>query len=90
MTHNAAAMVSVGVKSNEFPTKHLAKTFNFVLSFSSKAKSKDLAVLAYMRVLYHRSAFYVKNQVKYKAILGSKLIDIYIRLLSFYYCKDSS
>ena len=33
MFANATAMVSAGVKSNEFPTKHLAKTFYFVLSF---------------------------------------------------------
>jgi len=38
-------MVSTGIKSNEFPIKHLAKTFYFVLFFCSKAKSKDLADL---------------------------------------------
>jgi hypothetical protein len=33
-------MVSTGIKSSEFPFKHLAKTFYFVLSFHFKAKSK--------------------------------------------------
>jgi hypothetical protein len=31
--HNGSAMVSTGIKSSEFPIKHLAKTFYFVLSF---------------------------------------------------------
>jgi hypothetical protein len=31
--HNVQAMVSTGIKSSEFPIKHLAKTFYFVLSF---------------------------------------------------------
>ena len=35
-------MVSTGVKSNELPIRHLAKTFYFVLSFHFKAKLKDL------------------------------------------------
>ncbi|MDP5082251.1 MAG: hypothetical protein NWP87_06295, partial [Winogradskyella sp.] len=39
-------MVSTGIKITEFPIKHLAKTFYFVLSFFIKAKSKDLADLA--------------------------------------------
>jgi hypothetical protein len=30
---NGSAMVSTGIKSSEFPIKHLAKTFYFVLSF---------------------------------------------------------
>jgi hypothetical protein len=34
MKSNGSAMVSTGIKSNEFPIKHLAKTFYFVLSFS--------------------------------------------------------
>jgi hypothetical protein len=38
-------MVSTGIKITEFPIKHLAKTFYFVLYFSFKAKSKDLADL---------------------------------------------
>ncbi|MFT7073274.1 MAG: hypothetical protein ACJA1Z_002947 [Patiriisocius sp.] len=38
-------MFSKGIKSNELSIKHLAKTFYFVLSFSCKAKSKDLADL---------------------------------------------
>ena len=33
-------MVSTGIKITEFPIKHLAKTFYFVLSFLYKAKSK--------------------------------------------------
>jgi hypothetical protein len=33
MAYNVSAMVSTGIKSNEFPIKHLAKTFYFVLSF---------------------------------------------------------
>jgi len=33
ITYNVSAMVSTGIKSNEFPIKHLAKTFYFVLSF---------------------------------------------------------
>jgi hypothetical protein len=38
-------MVSKGIQqSNEFPIKHLAKTFYFVLSFYFKVKSNDLAV----------------------------------------------
>lgn len=36
-------MSSTVFKNNEFSIKHLAKTFNFVLSFHFKAKSKDLA-----------------------------------------------
>ena len=36
-------MVITGIKSSEFPIKHLAKTFLFnIIHF--KAKSKDLAV----------------------------------------------
>ena len=31
---NVSAMVSTGIKITEFPIKHLAKTFYFVLSFS--------------------------------------------------------
>jgi hypothetical protein len=31
--HNGSAMVSTGIKSSEFPIKHLAKTFYLVLSF---------------------------------------------------------
>jgi hypothetical protein len=34
MFANGSAMVSTGIKSSEFPIKHLAKTFYFVLSFS--------------------------------------------------------
>jgi len=37
-------MISSGIKSSELSVIHLAKTFYFVLSFYSKAKSKDLAV----------------------------------------------
>jgi hypothetical protein len=33
-------MVSTEIKFTEFPIKNLAKTFYFVLSFYSKAKSK--------------------------------------------------
>ncbi|PKV51557.1 hypothetical protein ATE84_3645 [Aquimarina sp. MAR_2010_214] len=43
ITPNVSAMVSTGKNTTEFPIKHLAKTFYFVLSFSFKAKSKDLA-----------------------------------------------
>jgi hypothetical protein len=32
MQYNGSAMVSTGIKSTEFPIKHLAKTFYFVLS----------------------------------------------------------
>jgi hypothetical protein len=39
---NVSAMVSTGLKVYKFSSKHLAKTFYFVLSFF-KAKSKDLA-----------------------------------------------
>jgi hypothetical protein len=42
---NGSAMVSTGFKSSELLIKHLAKTFYFVLSFCSKAKSKDLVDL---------------------------------------------
>ncbi|RBW57129.1 hypothetical protein DS884_11120 [Tenacibaculum sp. E3R01] len=43
---NVKAMVSTGIKSNEFPIKHLAKTFYFVLSFFViKPNQKDLADL---------------------------------------------
>ena len=35
-------MVSTEIKTTEFPSKHLAKTFYFVLFFYCKAKSKDL------------------------------------------------
>jgi hypothetical protein len=45
MLGNTVPIVSTGIKSNEFPIKHLAKTFYFVLSFNFKAKSKDLADL---------------------------------------------
>jgi hypothetical protein len=46
MTHNGSAMVSTGIKSSEFPIKHLAKTFYFVLSFFFiKPNQKDLADL---------------------------------------------
>jgi hypothetical protein len=38
-------MVSTGIKSSEFPIKHLAKTFYFFYFFIFKAKSKDLADL---------------------------------------------
>jgi hypothetical protein len=38
-------MVSTGIKSNEFPINHLAKTFYFALFFYFKAISKDLADL---------------------------------------------
>jgi hypothetical protein len=38
-------MVSTEIKSSELLIKHLAKSFYFVLSFCSKAKSKDLANL---------------------------------------------
>jgi hypothetical protein len=31
--HNVQAMISTGIKITEFPIKHLAKTFYFVLSF---------------------------------------------------------
>ena len=43
MHYNVSAMVSTGIKITEFPIKHLAKSFYFVLFFCSKAKSKDLA-----------------------------------------------
>jgi hypothetical protein len=33
MFGNVSAMVSTGIKITEFPIKHLAKTFYFVLSF---------------------------------------------------------
>jgi len=33
MFANVSAMVSTGIKITEFPIKHLAKTFYFVLSF---------------------------------------------------------
>jgi hypothetical protein len=33
MHHSGSAMVSKGFKITEFPIKHLAKTFYFVLSF---------------------------------------------------------
>ncbi|SNQ42965.1 conserved hypothetical protein [Cellulophaga lytica] len=40
-------MVSTGIKITEFPIKHLAKTFYFVLSFFIiKPNPKDLADLA--------------------------------------------
>jgi hypothetical protein len=45
ITYNGSAMVSTGFKSSELLIKHLAKTFYFVLSFCSKAKSKDLVDL---------------------------------------------
>ena len=38
-------MVSAGVKSNEFPIKHLAQTFCFVFSIQFKSQIKDLADL---------------------------------------------
>ena len=37
---NVSAMVSTGLKGTDLSIKHLAKTFYFVLSFYSKAKSK--------------------------------------------------
>ncbi len=40
MNANVQAMVSTGIKNTEFPIKHLAKTFYFVLSFFYKVKSK--------------------------------------------------
>ena len=43
IVYNVSAMVSTGIKITEFPIKHLAKTFYFVLFFHFKAKSKDLA-----------------------------------------------
>jgi hypothetical protein len=42
---NVSAMVSAESKGTVLSIKHLAKTFYFVLSFSCKAKSKDLADL---------------------------------------------
>jgi len=46
MKHNVSAMVSTGIKITEFPIKHLAKTFYFVLSFSVlKPNQKDLVHL---------------------------------------------
>ena len=39
MFGNVSAMVSKGIKSTEFPIKHLAKTFYFVF-FHFKTKSK--------------------------------------------------
>jgi hypothetical protein len=33
-------MVSTGIKSSEFPIKHLAKTFYFVLSFHYQSQIK--------------------------------------------------
>jgi hypothetical protein len=59
MHHNGSAMVSTGIRSNEFPIKHLAKTFYFVLSFLFKAKSKDLADLV------ENSKLWVKHQNPY-------------------------
>jgi hypothetical protein len=40
ITHNGSAMVSTGIKSSEFPIKHLAKTFYFVLSFLYSSQIK--------------------------------------------------
>ncbi|PKG42855.1 hypothetical protein CXF67_08045, partial [Psychroflexus sp. MES1-P1E] len=46
IVYNGSAMVSTGIKSSEFPIKHLAKTFYFVLSFFFiKPNQKDLADL---------------------------------------------
>ena len=42
MCGNVLAMISTEIKITEFPIKHLAKTFYFVLIFYFKAKSKDL------------------------------------------------
>jgi hypothetical protein len=42
-------MVSTGIKSSEFPIKHLAKTFYLVLSFFIKPNQKDLADLVKKR-----------------------------------------
>jgi len=39
---NVSAMVSTGIQRTELSNLPLAKTFNFVLSFHFKAKSKDL------------------------------------------------
>ena len=52
-------MVSTGIKITEFPIKHLAKTFYFVLSFHFKAKSKDLVDLV------KSSKLWVKHQNPY-------------------------
>jgi hypothetical protein len=52
-------MVSTGIKNNQFPIKHLAKTFYFVLSFHFKAKSKDLADLI------QGTSLWVKHQNPY-------------------------
>jgi hypothetical protein len=51
-------MVSTGIKNSEFPIKHLAKTFYFVLSFLFKSKSKDLADLV------KSSKLWVKHQTR--------------------------
>jgi hypothetical protein len=60
MASNVSAMVSTGIKSSEFPIKHLAKTFYFVLSFFFiKPNQKDLADLV------KNSKLWVKHQNPY-------------------------
>jgi hypothetical protein len=41
-------MVSTGIKSTEFPIKHLAKTFYFVLSFYFLSQIKRFGGLSLM------------------------------------------